>query len=236
MRGKSPEMGDTAHQFTQIETCLAQLGQDGFLTPFLEMVEATGAAQIMVFSYTLDHAACLLSRNFRAGALGARLAAEYLDGWYREDPLFADVLALEGGQSRPGDPGDRMSADYRARFFEAPDLSGKSATLIAGERLRLAVNLYWAGDAARQPDLCALLARLALLHFEARPEHAYPAALDVLSDRERAVCLGMLAGKKAELIAAELGLAPSSIITYRKRAYAKLGINSRGSLFALCRP
>lgn len=220
----------------QIETCLARLGQDGFLTPLLEMVEDLGAAQIMVFSYAPDHAACLLSRNFRAGALGARLAAEYLEGWFRLDPLYQDVLALEAGKSRPGDPGDRLSADYRARFFEAPDLTGKTATLIAGDRLRLAVNLYWADTPAAQPDLCALLARLALLHFEARPEHAYPAALDVLSDRERAVCLGMLAGKKAELIAAELDVAPSSIITYRKRAYAKLGINSRGSLFALCQP
>ncbi|MCY0151317.1 LuxR C-terminal-related transcriptional regulator [Hoeflea alexandrii] len=37
------------------------------------------------------------------------------------------------------------------------------------------------------------------------------------------------------MIAGELGLSPATIVTYRRRAYGKLGISSRGDLFALCR-
>lgn len=231
-------MGDKTASFDLIETCLARLGQDGFLTPFLTLSEAAGAAQIMVFSYAPDHAACLLSRNFRAGALGAQLAADYLDGWFRDDPLYTQVMQMQAGDSQTArfdQLRPRMRAEYRARFFDTPDLAGKAAVLIAGDRLKLVVNLYWDANTTAMPDLCPLLARLALIHFETRPEHSFPEPLAVLSDRERAVCLGMLAGKKAEQIAADLDVAPSSVITYRRRAYAKLGINSRGSLFAICR-
>jgi hypothetical protein len=35
---------------------------------------------------------------------------------------------------------------------------------------------------------------------------------------------------------ANAGIAPNSAATNRKRAYDKLGINSRAALFALCRP
>jgi DNA-binding CsgD family transcriptional regulator len=41
--------------------------------------------------------------------------------------------------------------------------------------------------------------------------------------------------KNPEAIAADIGVAASSAITYHKRAYEKLGITSRGALFALCR-
>jgi len=238
VHGKSLQMGDTATRYDLIESSLARLGQDAFLDPFLSLAEQSGAVQIMVFSYAPDHAACLMSRNFQAGALGARLAAQYLDQWFLQDPAYTDILGMKPGQNLPLQFKDllrRIGPDYRAKFFDAPALKSKSTVLIVGDRLRLAVSLYWQRDAI-QEDICPLLARLALLHFEARPEHSLPEPLAVLSERERAVCLGMLEGKKAEQIADDLHVAPSSVITYRRRAYAKLGINSRGSLFAICRP
>lgn len=217
----------------EIDACLALAGQDGWATPFLALVAATGAAQVMVFSYRDDHAACLLSRNFNAQALGGMLAEDYLDDWFRQDPLVAEVMALPAGGLMLARGTPEVPAAYRARFFDRPGLAGKTAVLTAGARLRLIVNLYWT-EAASQGSLPALLGRLALQHFEARLSEE-PAALAVLSDRERAVCLGMLAGKKAEAIAADLGVAPSSVVTYRRRAYEKLGISSRGALFAICR-
>jgi DNA-binding CsgD family transcriptional regulator len=47
-----------------------------------------------------------------------------------------------------------------------------------------------------------------------------------LSPRERAVCARIACGISADGIAAELDVAPSTVITLRKRAYAKL--NARG--------
>lgn len=231
----------TATLLRFVESCLALTGDDDWTVPFTTLAEATGAVQLMVFSYATARADCLLSRNFREDAVGSRLAERYLKGWYREDPLLQSVLTAPAPSleviDRPDLTGD-MPDRYRAEFFTDSALRGKTAVLAVGRRLRLIVNLYWPADPGPRPDhtsdLCPLLGRLALLHFESRPEHALPAPLAVLSDRERAVCRGILAGKKAEQIAGTLDIAPSSVATYRARAYQKLGISSRGALFALC--
>ncbi len=241
----SPSMGDTgpaldtAHLLEALEACLAGVGRDVWADAFVDLTAMTGAAQVMIFSYAPGSAACLLSRNFLAGALGHSLASDYLSGWFREDPLYRLALALPAGDVRRVDSREvspEVSAEYRARFYERPRLAGKQAILVAGARLKLAVNFYWptAGEPPGRPRLEPVLARLALLHFEARSEHAYPAPLAVLSEREREVCLGILSGKKAEAIAGDLGVAGSTVVTYRSRAYQKLGISSRGTLFALC--
>ena len=224
----------------QIDRCLAWHGENDFVPAFLELIEALGADQAMVFAYTADHAACLLARNYRQAQMGRRLASDYLDGWFRQDPLFAQVMA-----GRPGaikvlrvDPQQAtMSAEYRARFYDAPGLGGKLSVLAVGHRLRLVINLYRhrITDWGLSDPVLPILGRLALLHFERRVAGEVPDALMALSERERAVCLGVLAGKKAEVIAHDLGVAPTSVVTYRRRAYDKLGISSRAELFAICR-
>lgn len=235
-RTKTPDSGDV---FGALDDCLARLGDDGWAEAFAGLVHMTGAAQVMVFSYTADRAVCLLSRNFRAKALGTRLGKEYLNGWFRADPLFGLLLSMTPDTLRRVDGWDiaaEMSEAYRMRFYDQPGLKGKTAILAVGDKLRLAVNLYWrrAEGSGTPHALETIMGRLALMHFEARPEHNYPAPLAVLSERERAVCLGILSGKKAEAIAADLGVAMTSVVTYRSRAYQKLGISSRGSLFAVC--
>ncbi|WP_339862949.1 LuxR C-terminal-related transcriptional regulator [Paremcibacter congregatus] len=55
-----------------------------------------------------------------------------------------------------------------------------------------------------------------------------------LTDRERQVCGRILQGYSSEAISLELKVAKSTIHTYRKRAYAKLGISSQNELFSLC--
>ena len=60
-------------------------------------------------------------------------------------------------------------------------------------------------------------------------------SLDVgLTPRERQVCAHALAGVTVAGIAVTLGVKDSTIATLRRRAYAKLGISSLNSLFALC--
>lgn len=238
--GDKPVTCATDRILSGIDACLAEPGQEGWVAPFLGLIEGMGAAQVMVFSYDADHAACLLSRNFRARALGGRLAEAYLDGWYRQDPLYARVLRMTVG-ALAVEPFAEIATDmagaYRDRFFDRPGLTDKTAVLVVGEGLRLAINVYWGenGPQAQPSALFPILGRLAMLHFGARLGAADPPALAVLSERERAVCQGILAGKKAELIAADLGIAASSVVTYRRRAYDKLGISSRGALFAICR-
>lgn len=57
---------------------------------------------------------------------------------------------------------------------------------------------------------------------------------DKLTDREREVCARILLGYTSEAIGLDLDIAPTSVATYRKRAYAKLGIVSQNELFSLC--
>lgn len=54
-----------------------------------------------------------------------------------------------------------------------------------------------------------------------------------LTAREQQVCLRILQGYTSEAISLDLKVAISTIHTYRKRAYAKLGISSQNELFSL---
>lgn len=229
-------MTTAAHQ---IELCLARLGTDSFAQAFCDLVETLSVDQIMVFAIGAGGASCLLSRHFSHGALGDALAAQYLDGWYNHDPLLPALRAADPDTvtlHRVDDMTAQMSDEYRHIFFDAPGLHAKTTLLGVGQALKLFVSLYQTGAETEppDPDLSRLVGRLALLHFEQKIQTAEPAVLDVLSARERAVCLGILAGRKAELIAGDIDVAASTVVTYRKRAYAKLGINSRAALFAIC--
>lgn len=137
-----------------------------------------------------------------------------------------------------------MNSRYRAMFFGAPGFRTKVAVLVAQGSLRMVLNLYFGGDATdrstHSPDcfeagLYRLIGRTLATHLLRLKLPGFPLPLTVLSERERQVCVGMLAGKKAELIAEEIGVGPSSVVTYRQRAYQKLGISSRGQLFSICR-
>lgn len=229
-------MGETLRL---VDACLASLGEEGFAQAFCDLAQTLGIDQIMIFSISDEGASCLLSRHFRRSSLAGQLAATYLDGWFRHDPLLPELLTLPAGSVETrhmADLGRQMSADYRRIFFDTPGLASKTSLLCAGERLRLFVSLYQSEpDAASfDGDLARLAGRLALKHFEAVAASDIPAPLAVLSERERAVCLGILSGLKAEAIAAQMGVAPSTAVTYRKRAYDKLGVTSRAGLFAIC--
>jgi len=55
-----------------------------------------------------------------------------------------------------------------------------------------------------------------------------------LSKREIEVTTGILCGLTSEAIALDLGISLNTVLTYRKRAYAKAGVSSQNALFARC--
>jgi DNA-binding CsgD family transcriptional regulator len=55
-----------------------------------------------------------------------------------------------------------------------------------------------------------------------------------LSRRELDVLCGVLEGRTAQEIGELMGVKASSVVTYQKRAYRRLGISSQRQLFALC--
>lgn len=90
--------------------------------------------------------------------------------------------------------------------------------------------------------MAALVKHLALTDGEA-PARLHPPIRDVarhlldagyaLSRREAEISAGLLVGRTQKEISEEVGLAVSSVVTYRQRAYRKLGVADRRGLEAL---
>lgn len=79
----------------------------------------------------------------------------------------------------------------------------------------LALHLRLAGGVARNTPL-------SIAEIEARLRVAFPR----LSNRETSVCARSVVGVTAEGIAIDLGIKQTSVLTYRRRAYERLNINS----------
>lgn len=54
-----------------------------------------------------------------------------------------------------------------------------------------------------------------------------------LSPREVEVCIRIMLGITSEGIGIDLGISRNTVLTYRKRAYARLNISSQNQLFRL---
>lgn len=230
-----------------VSKCVSSIGRDAFTEFFLDFVLQVGAAQVTAFSYEADMATCLLSRNFLSEEKGGTLAAAYVDGWFREDPLFKRARAMDDGECavvRLESLLPELGEKYVSMFFGAPGFRTKTAILVAQDSRRMILNLYLARDPRSvssipldsvPTELYQLIGRILATHFARLKPPEFPLPLAVLSERERQVCLGMLAGQKAEAIAENIGISANSVVTYRQRAYQKLGISSRGQLFSICR-
>src|SRR5580658_112042 len=229
-----------------VSDCVPAIGSEEFTDLFIEIVRLTGAGQVAAFAYRPEEVSCLLNRNFLSEAKGTALAATYLDGWFRDDPLFEQVMAMAENDCAVEHLEDllpRISSRYLRMFFDAPGFRTKVAVLVVQDSLRMVLNLYFGGDitghSSQLPDRVGsttyrLIGKTLATHFLRLNPPECPLPLTVLSERERQVCIGMLAGKKAEIIAEDIGIGPSSVVTYRQRAYQKLGISSRGQLFSIC--
>lgn len=121
---------------------------------------------------------------------------------------------------------------------------------IAGEPTKWwALNLYrerTTGTFSRDElsfllDIGPLIGPLTQKHLEFQHAHASlqhqstieVRDLGVLTTRESQVCHGIANGQTAEGIAIDLRIGLTSVVTYRKRAYAKLGISSRHELLKM---
>ncbi len=228
---------------------LEQLGTTGFYEAFLDWLQREfGTEQCMVF-YSPDgqQVATLIYKDYAREASGKRLAEAYVsERHYLQDPNFQLLKTIAPGEieivrfnSVSGD----MGLHYRKAFFETPGFSDKISILRGTAQGNYYINLYRRapGFDARFDDqgFCrsagSLISILVSKHFELNESLRLEGPLAFLSEREQQVCQAVLRGKKNEAIAAELDVAVSSVITYRKRAYEKLGISSRAQLFALCR-
>lgn len=228
-------------------SCLEHSGSREFFEPFFDMIYHLFEVDqcIVFFLDASSRIECLLSRNFTDDIVASSLANAYLDDGHNSDPNLSTLNALSIGETKVThlrDLQDGMVGSYRERFFNEPHLIDKVSILTADQSGKYYINLYRSKGRCSfieqemfdDPAEARLLAAIITQHYRLNQPLSDQGPLAFLSERERQVCQGILRGKKMEAVSAEVGIATSSAITYKKRAYAKLGINSRTSLFSLC--
>lgn len=209
----------------------------------------------MVFSFAGERSArCLL--DIGNIPIGGELGAAYSEHFHVADPNREAIFR----EQAIGTPivlsafARRMyGGEYRKIFFEDSGIVDKLATAIWVGQTCFYVNFYrttsqgrFASDAAQRlraaaPAVSAAVAR----HFqhELSPKDdpagtlkalfASGAPFACLTGREKQVCLRIVSGLSSEAISADLDIGLHSTLTYRKRAYEKLGISSQNELFAI---
>ncbi len=146
-------------------------------------------------------------------------------------------------------PADIGSAEFRRRFFDEPGIVERISLVERGATgwrgLNVARHRSEGSFSERELDALAGLARLALpmLPFAAprdgvavtlttsQLEERFARRWPALTLRERQVCARAAIGLSVEATAIELGIAKTSVVTFRQRAYRRLGVTSP---FELC--
>ena len=226
--------------------CIEALGTRAFYEPFIAIVDQIiGADQCMIFSYDKGHARCYFSYNARMNEKGKFLSIQYINGGFRDDPLYTRTLALHERDFEVWNFAalrQQMKPKYIETFFNGPGLIDKISIVMSGSDAKLCVSFYrYAGRPlfsesapAFADTMWVTLCRLIQRHYATGESALLESPLVSLSNRERYICGGILRGLTTAEIAAELHIAPNTVTTYRRRAYEKLGINSRAALFVMC--
>lgn len=169
----------------------------------------------------------------------------YRSSLYRRDETFLaarDVIACGENALVHWDAREIPSL-HRARIYSRHGLRERLSIVSGSDgHGMLAINLYrhdnqpaMSGDAIdavrqmAQPLLACVQRHLSL----PSPQTATCSPLSGLTRREKEVCERLLKGWTHEGIAADLGLAPATVKTYRDRAFERLDIHYRHELFAL---
>ncbi len=146
-------------------------------------------------------------------------------------------------------PTDIVSTGFRRRFFEDAGIVERISIIQRGPDAWRAINVArHASDGCCSEDELSSLIGLACLVLPMLPlnrkkkatpltvaqlEERFAMRYGTLTFRERQVCARAAIGMTVEATALELGVARTSVLTYRQRAYQRLGVASALELCAL---
>jgi DNA-binding CsgD family transcriptional regulator len=239
-----------------ITPAVLAIGRPGFPQALIGTLRRlANVGHCMVFSLAPEGAVrCLL--DIGNIPIGGELGLAYSEHFHLADPNRDAILSRAESPTPivlPTFVRRMYGNSYRKLFFDDSGIIDKFATAIWADGGCFYVNFYRIRSQGRfaaieverltraAPAVSATVAR----HFqEARSPDLDPGRrlanllagsppFDALTGREREVCRRILLGFSSEAISAELGISLHSTLTYRKRAYEKLGISSQNELFGM---
>jgi DNA-binding CsgD family transcriptional regulator len=236
------------------EKLLAALGTEHFGTTVREAVLSltAGVRRIYLFEATgREHS----SLQYFSGEPGlAGLFPAYRRWYLRQDPVceayraapqFTD-MAIQRVR-----PGHIHSSAFRRQIFEEPGIVERLSVIQRGPDSWRVINVArHVRDGCFSEHEVSSLVSLACLVLPMLPvnrrnlesgrplsvaqlERRFESRFERLTPRERQVCARAAAGLGVAATAVDLGIAETSVLTYRQRAYQRLGVSSPIALCAL---
>ena len=235
--------------------CVRAAGTDDFGDSLINAL--AGIVEIehcVIVNVKPRHAEISALASRRSRGVAARLTEAYVGGRYREDPLVREFACAEAmAATHPVMPAVRSmmlnresNAEYYERFFIEPGIADKLSVIAPGPGYTAFLSVYRSTamgcftdrDKACVAAFADFLAALASTHARLSATPNVPREVSIkwhtaLSERERSVAKLLGQGETAKTVGAILALSPASVITYKQRALAKLGIGTQRELVAL---
>lgn len=240
---------------------VATIGTHRFEAHLTDAINAIAAVDhLTALTYRQGEGLRVLLVTSRTDEAGAQsLTRDYVAHQHVFDPNFPDLVRLGRGRRpivRRHDAQRLKTKRYQRRFYTTVGIIDKVSFLWRAGQTAYYANLYrthrsglFTQEEFKRLNASArLIASIIGMHGGRQRIAAALAAgdsnellarlIDRLDDRltprEQVVLARILMGMGTEGIAIELGLTAATVITFRRRAYAKLGISSQAELFARC--
>ncbi|WP_048646931.1 helix-turn-helix transcriptional regulator [Nitratireductor soli] len=225
---------------------IGAVGRGGFIGQLLESSQAVAPIDfVSMFLYPSKERVVFLGTASGLGQRFANTAADhYQSHYYREDPnigVMFDDGGCDGTVFTYLTRDDIPTASYRTWCYDRAQIADRLSLVSRTEQgMPFSVSFYSGRPRGTLPEVnrqalmgfLPYVRAISLRHLElwsgtldlvtarARVTQRFPE----LSPRETDVAAGVVAGLTAQEMADWLGIAPTSVITHRKRAYERLGV------------
>lgn len=244
--------------FAEVVAAVGTPRLDRLLLQALQSVATVDDLTILVLNPGAPLQLLGLASRTNTGVLRS-LTRDYVAEHHCQDPNFSELSQATRSRRvlvRRHDFSRLKTKAYQTRFYTSVGVVDKLSYIWRSGRTAYYVNLYryvssgpyTAGEVQALTAMARFLANLIRLHSARwglgaamrRQEGADMAErlvtlLDArLTVREAMVLSRILKGMQTEGIALDLNVKPASVVTFKQRAYTKLGISTQAELFARC--
>lgn len=234
---------------------ISSMGTGGFARGLFDAAHAlTNAHHLTAFAFSRSPAPrVLVAENMGAKRVSSGIAPLYVQRFWQQD--LANRVTWDGAKRSERwlvrTVASEISQDeYKYSCYTSVNLGERVCVSVGAPEECTRLNFYCqSGRRFTDRDLdnvaawSGIFISLLLKHASLAPDETdargsgYKAALARhparLPERELEVCDGILQGISSEGIALKLGVSINTVRTYRKRAYARLGISSQNELMRL---